>query len=119
MAMDTLSDNLITEMRLRLAGLDFDKVSKENARDAMFYVCENSAFDSAQRWLMAQEWDGKPRIEKFFSGVSGARVTRITLPPSVATHGQHSPGASWSLASRLIWFPLSAYRVPANPLACA
>ena len=62
-----LSDNLITEMRLRLAGLDFDKVSKENARDAMFYVCENSAFDSAQRWLMAQEWDGKPRIEKFFS----------------------------------------------------
>ena len=62
-----LSDNLITEMRLRLAGMDFAKVSKDNARDAMFYVCENSKFDSAQRWLTAQEWDGKPRVEKFFS----------------------------------------------------
>lgn len=61
-----LSDNLVTELRLRLAAADFEKVTKDNARDAMFYVCDENKFDSAQRWLTAQEWDGKPRVSYFF-----------------------------------------------------
>lgn len=69
------TDNDYTRLKLHLEGpCGFETVSKENLRDVVHEVAEGHKFDSAIEWLTYRvpAWDGKPRIEQFFSRYLGA-----------------------------------------------
>ena len=115
-----LSDNLVTELRLRLAAADFEKVTKDNARDAMFYVCGENKFDSAQRWLAAQEWDGKPRVSYFFERCFKCQGDPEYLAAVSLYTWTALAGRVMNPASRPTWFLCCTVgRVPANRRAFA
>lgn len=69
-----LSDQHYTETRIRLERIGMNRVSKELARDAIFYVAAQNQFDSAQDWLNYLTWDGKKRVDGFLAKYFGAEV---------------------------------------------
>lgn len=76
----TFRDTDYTELCMRLERGDtgFKDIPKERIRDAVAYVAELHTFDSAQRWLAMQQWDGVPRIERFLVDYFGAEDTPYT-----------------------------------------
>lgn len=56
----------------------FGTIPKELMRDTMEMVAVEHGFDSAQDWLASQEWDGRPRVEKFLARYFGAPDTPYT-----------------------------------------
>ena len=55
-----------TQLRINLERIGFKPPTKEITREAVLYVAERNAFDSAQLWLNRLRWDGVPRVEGFF-----------------------------------------------------
>ncbi len=57
----------------------FQPVGKDLMRDALRLVADDQPFDTAQHWLGGLEWDGKRRVETFFTtyfGVEDSPYTR-------------------------------------------
>ena len=54
-------------LRIRLESGGFKPIGRELMRDVVGLVAEEHKFDSAQLWLSKQQWDGVPRIERFWS----------------------------------------------------
>jgi hypothetical protein len=65
-------------MRLERGPQGFKDIAKEKIRDAVAYVAEGNAFDSAQHWLDGLVWDGTPRITTFLPTYFGAEDTPYT-----------------------------------------
>ncbi len=64
------TDSDYTRLRITLAtGKQggFNEISKEMVRDAVLLVADDNKFDSAVVWLNRQQWDGVPRVERFWS----------------------------------------------------
>lgn len=55
-----------TQLRINLERIGFKPPTKEITREAVLYVAERNAFDSAQLWLNRLRWDGVTRVESFF-----------------------------------------------------
>jgi len=70
-------------MRMERGPQGFKDIAKEKIRDAVAYVAEGNAFDSAQHWLDGLAWDGKPRIETFLPTYFGAEDSRYTRAVSL------------------------------------
>jgi len=54
-------------LRIRLEGGGFKPIGRELIRDVVGLVAEENRFDSAQLWLSKLEWDGVPRVERFWT----------------------------------------------------
>lgn len=56
------------DMRIALAQIGFEPVSKELMRDAIVKVARDHRFDTAIHWLenIVPEWDGTERIDRFY-----------------------------------------------------
>lgn len=85
----------------------FKPVGRELIRDTVCLVAEEHKFDSAIIWLESQQWDGVPRIEKFFSDYMGAEDNEYTRACSLyvwsALAGRvMSPGCKADMAPVLI-----------------
>jgi len=52
-------------INLEHRNVGFKDIAKERIRDAVAYVAEGDAFDSAQYWLRSLKWDGKERVATF------------------------------------------------------
>lgn len=74
----SLKDTDMTQLCLNLERGGFQNISKDLIRDAISFVAEQNAFDSAQHWLDLKVWDGVPRIEKFLPGYMGTADTAYT-----------------------------------------
>jgi len=61
-------DDDYTWLRQRWLNRGFvSDVGRELIRDVVFAIGKYNAFDSAQLWISKLQWDGVPRVEKFFS----------------------------------------------------
>ncbi|MBW6494569.1 MAG: hypothetical protein K0B16_08450, partial [Burkholderiaceae bacterium] len=65
-------------MRLERGDTGFKDIPKERIRDAVAYVADANAFDSAEHWLGLQVWDGVRRVETFLPRCFGAEDTPYT-----------------------------------------
>jgi Virulence-associated protein E/Bifunctional DNA primase/polymerase, N-terminal len=74
----SLKDTDMTQLCLNLERGGFQNISKDLIRDAISFVAEQNAFDSAQHWLDLKVWDGVPRIEQFLPGYMGTADTAYT-----------------------------------------
>jgi len=63
-----------TTLRIRLAKLMFEPVSKEMVRDAVIKLVKENTFDSAKRWLTSLKWDGVARCADFMVTYMGAEA---------------------------------------------
>jgi hypothetical protein len=75
-----LKDADAVRLRIRLASIDFEPVSKEAMRDALVLVAAETEFDTAIHWLttIVPAWDGVDRIERFFPDYFGTDDTAYT-----------------------------------------
>lgn len=65
-------DTDYTALRLWLENTaNFRPVAKDLVRDTVLYLSEENTMDSAQTWLTSLQWDGTPRVERFFPGYMG------------------------------------------------
>jgi hypothetical protein len=53
-------------LALKLEHLGFKDVPKERLRDAVHFQADEDSFDTARDWLESLEWDGVPRIDRFW-----------------------------------------------------
>jgi hypothetical protein len=67
----TFTDADYTRIRIALEKHGFKAVSHEMIRQIVCLVAEENQFDSAQLWLGTRQWDGKPRVETFFTKYFG------------------------------------------------
>ncbi len=65
-------------LNLEHSSIRFKDIGKDRIRDAVAYVAEAYAFDSAQHWLRSLVWDGKERVATFLSTYFGAEDTPYT-----------------------------------------
>lgn len=63
------------ELRVQLERVGFLKPGQDLVREAVRCVAEHEAFDSATLWGQALQWDGVPRVERFFQRYLGVRDT--------------------------------------------
>jgi len=61
--------------RLEQGANGFKAIEKARLRDALTLVGQENRFDSAVEWVKRLEWDGLPRIERFFADYFGATDT--------------------------------------------
>lgn len=78
-------------------------ISREIMRDAIMTAAEANSFDSAQMWLGALVWDGKPRVRTFFStyfGVTDSEFSRACSAYFWTAHAGRvlSPGIQADMA---------------------
>lgn len=64
-------DEHYVDLRLRLEGKGFYNVPKETLRESVYYAARKHPIDTAMEWLARVHWDGKPRIDTFFSEYFG------------------------------------------------
>lgn len=77
----SFTDNDYTDLKLHLEGpCAFETISKENLRDAVHWVADRNCMDTAIEWLRHRvaAWDGKLRIDRFYSTYLGAADTEYT-----------------------------------------
>jgi hypothetical protein len=67
----SFSDEDYVSLRIHLAKGGFDEISSEIMRDTVRLVAREHRFDTAQVWLNRLEWDGVPRVERFWSTYFG------------------------------------------------
>lgn len=60
------------KIRLTLESRGFEPVSKDLLRDTAKVLVHENSFDSAQRWLVNRQHDGKSRVERFMIDYLGA-----------------------------------------------
>ena len=72
-----ITDVDLIRLRVRFESMQggIPNIGREMMRDAVTEVAEHFKFDSAQLWLDKLVWDGKPRIERFFTDYFGADDT--------------------------------------------
>lgn len=65
------------ELRVRLERLGFQPIGHELIRQAVHWIADLQQFDTAQLWLeeVVPEWDGVPRVDRFFVDYFGAADT--------------------------------------------
>lgn len=54
---------------------NFNPVSRELVRDAIYLIAEGNTVDTAKNWLQSLRWDGKPRVRNFFPLYMGTIAT--------------------------------------------
>jgi predicted P-loop ATPase len=74
----SLKDTDMTQLCLNLERGGFQNITKDLIRDAISFVAEQNAFDSAQHWLDLKVWDGVPRIAQFLPTYMGTADTAYT-----------------------------------------
>lgn len=73
-----LRDEHYTELLIRLEKLGIYHVTNKKVAECLCLVCRNNEIDSAQDWLKGLEWDGVPRVRRFFVDYFGAEDTPYT-----------------------------------------
>jgi hypothetical protein len=83
---EAFTDTDYTELRIWLetAG-NCDPIGHEMIRQAVQTVATRNKFDTAQLWIEALQWDGKPRIERFFPDYLGTLDTAYERHVSLYT----------------------------------
>lgn len=72
-------------LRLTLERKDFQPVSKDMIRDAMYYVANENRIDTAIQWLSSLVWDGKPRVGNFMANYMKAEDNAYAMVVSLYT----------------------------------
>jgi predicted P-loop ATPase len=67
-----LDDNDVTAFQEAFERARFRPIGRDTMRNALHKLGAENAFDSAEHWLTALEWDGVPRIERFLTEYFGA-----------------------------------------------
>lgn len=78
-----LKDADYVRIREEFERRSFKSIGRELMRDAVLEVADANVFDSAQAWLNSLVWDGRPRIEKFFTRYFSAADTPYTAAVSM------------------------------------
>lgn len=100
----SFEDEDYIDLRIDLEKKSFKPISRELIKDAVSTHVRNYKFDSAQIWINSLEWDGIPRIEKFYYTHFGAQDNEYTRAVSLYT---------WSaLAGRILKPGAKADMVP-------
>lgn len=73
-----LRDEHYTELLIRLEKLGIYGVTNKKVSECLCLVCRNNEIDSAQDWLNGLEWDGVPRVRRFFVDYFGAEDSPYT-----------------------------------------
>ncbi|CDL80094.1 VapE domain-containing protein [Xenorhabdus cabanillasii] len=79
------NDAEYSRLRITLENRGFKPVGRELVRDVVMLVADEQPFDSAIEWLNSLEWDGIPRIERFYHTHFGAEDTPYTRAVSMYT----------------------------------
>lgn len=99
-----LTDSHYVGFQIKLERLGIYRVSTEVISKQISYVADVNKIDSAQVWLSRLEWDGVPRIEKFYVDYFGAEDT-----PYIRSVGLYT----WTaLAGRVIRPGIQADMIP-------
>jgi predicted P-loop ATPase len=67
-----VAEHELIELRRHLGELGFEPIRRELMRDAVELVARGRTFDSAREWILQQEWDGVPRVDRFLVDYAGA-----------------------------------------------
>lgn len=73
-----LRDEHYTHLLIKLENLGIYGVTNKKVSECLCLVCRNNEIDSAQDWLKGLEWDGVPRVRRFFVDYFGAEDTPYT-----------------------------------------
>ncbi|MBD2797218.1 replication protein [Xenorhabdus sp. 18] len=79
------NDAEYSRLRITLENRGFKPVGRELVRDVVMLVAAEQPFDSAIEWLNSLEWDGVPRIERFYHTHFGTEDTPYTRAVSMYT----------------------------------
>lgn len=71
-----LDDDTYTAIRIEFAKRGMETPSHETMQRAVSFIARENAVDTAQEWLLAQKWDGQPRVRQFHT-----RVLRLSDTP--------------------------------------
>lgn len=75
----TISDDLITNIRIDLCRKNFETSPKKEVLDLVANVCKKNTIDSAQDWLNNLEpWDNIPRVSTFLSTYWGVNSSEYS-----------------------------------------
>lgn len=80
-----LNDVDMVRLRMRFEAMQggIPGIGREIMRDAVAEIADANRFDSAIDWLEGLQWDGVPRIERFFADYFGADDTPYTRATSL------------------------------------
>lgn len=67
-----LRDEHYTHLLIKLEKLGIYGVTNKKVAECLCLVCRNNEIDSAKDWLDGLEWDGVPRVRRFFVDYFGA-----------------------------------------------
>lgn len=67
-----LRDEHYTHLLIKLENLGIYGVTNKKVSECLCLVCRNNEIDSANDWLVGLEWDGVPRVKRFFVDYFGA-----------------------------------------------
>ncbi|KGA30248.1 VapE domain-containing protein [Pectobacterium odoriferum] len=70
-------------LRIAMEKRGFKPVGRELIRDVVLLAADEQPFDSATTWLNGLEWDGVPRIERFYHTHFGTTDTAYTRAVSM------------------------------------
>jgi len=73
-----LQDEDYVALRIHLESeLSFDPLGTTNVRDVLHAVARSHQFDSAREFVLGLEWDGIPRVDRFFTDYIETTDTRF------------------------------------------
>lgn len=67
-----IHDEHYVALQIRLEKLGIYGVTSQKVRECLQMVCREGSIDTAQMWLDGLEWDGVPRVKRFFIDYFGA-----------------------------------------------
>ncbi|MFS1539521.1 MAG: VapE domain-containing protein [Candidatus Phlomobacter fragariae] len=74
----TFTDADYSRLRITMEKRGFKAVGRELIRDVVLLAADEKPFDSAMEWIKSLEWDGIPRIEKFYHTHFGTEDSAYT-----------------------------------------
>lgn len=74
----TFTDADYSRLRITMEKRGFKAVGRELIRDVVLLAADENPFDSAMEWIKSLEWDGIPRIEKFYHTHFGTEDSAYT-----------------------------------------
>ncbi|WP_339053080.1 VapE domain-containing protein [Arsenophonus endosymbiont of Crataerina pallida] len=74
----TFTDADYSRLRITMEKRGFKAVGRELIRDVVLLATDENPFDSAIEWIKSLEWDGIPRIEKFYHTHFGTEDSAYT-----------------------------------------
>jgi len=80
-----IDDVVTTRIMMDFERLGFATIAVEYMRRAIDEVGNRQTFDSAIKWLDSLEWDGTPRIDRFFAAYAGTEDDNYTRAVSAYT----------------------------------